>query len=533
MSIRTFIPPLGTLLLLTSAAAGGTTPPADRLEVLLFRERALVTRTRAVNCRPPAQATAGKRITIRFDRIPAAADLRSVRAQGRGATVQGVRLIETDAQEPAGDARTSARLAALDKEIAAAKNSQERLGAQDTELSDYQSTVASVIRHQLRQGTVDPTSWQRAYAALDRGGRASAAARADVEATLARLEAERARVEAESKASATASSFAYEVIATCAGSTAEVQLNYLVTGAGWSPAYDLDARDGGRSVTLTTFASIRQSTGEDWRQARLTLTTADPVTQATPPQLIPLDVRADPRDPPRRQAVARAEAVPKADRTGATTATTTAALPATDQGLSVRLSPPIPADVPGDGTTVRILAASVALPGRPLLRAIPRASDGVYRVVELVNRTPFPLLPGPLKVFRDGGFAGTQPLVREVPRGSMLAVSLGLEERVTVRRIVLEEITETAGLFRGLRQHRFAYRFELESHLDSPATVELVDHVPVSQLDDIRVAIDPGRSQGWTLDPQHGLSRRPTRLAPRGTAIAELAFRIDVPRAYD
>ena len=323
------------------------------------------------------------------------------------------------------------------------------------------------------------------------------------------------------------------MIATCQGAAAEVRASYLVTGAGWSPQYDLDARDGGKLVTLTTYASVRQSTGEDWRQARLTLTTADPTIQATPPQLIPLDVRAQPRDPPRRQAVSRAEAVPTADQVAPGAAAAEAALPASDQGLSVRLSPPIPADVPGDGTTVRILAASLALPGRPLLRAIPRASEGVYRVVELANRAPFPLLPGPMKVFRDGSFAGSQPLGRVVPRGATLAVSLGLEERVAIRRIVLEEIAETAGLFRGLRQHRFAYRFELESHLDGPATVELVDHLPVSQLDDIRVVIDPKRSRGSITDPQHGLSRRPTPLAPRGKATADLAFRIDVPRAYD
>lgn len=138
-----------------------------------------------------------------------------------------------------------------------------------------------------------------------------------------------------------------------------------------------------------------------------------------------------------------------------------------------------------------------------------------------------------MKVFRDGSFAGSQPLDRVVPRGASLAVSLGLEERVAVRRIVLEEIAETAGLFRGLRQHRFAYRFEVESHLDRPATVELVDHLPVSQLDDIRVVVDGKRSRGWTTDPQHGLSRRPMSLAPRGKATAELAFRIDVPRDYD
>ena len=531
MTTRTTTRPFTWLLLLICSLAPrahADSAPTGGMEVLLFREQALVTHTRPLACRPGASG----RIVVRFDHLPAAADRQSVRAQGRGATVAGVRLIEIDGQSQASAAR-AARLAALDRQIDVARDARNRLLLRDAELARYQSTMTSVVERQLRLGTVDPASWQRAYAALDRGGRAQAAARADVDPALARLVAERAWVEQDDRASAAANSFAYEVIATCQGATAELRISYLVTGAGWSPLYDLDARDGGKSVTLSTYASVRQSTGEDWRQARLTLTTADPTIQATPPQLIPLDVRAQPRDPPRRQAVSRVEAVPVPDRVALGAAAVAAALPASDQGLSVRLSPPVPADVPGDGTTVRILAASLALPGRPLLRALPRASEAVYRVVELANRAPFPLLPGPMKVFRDGSFAGSQPLHRVVPRGATLAVSLGLEERVAIRRIVLEEIAETAGLFRGLRQHRFAYRFELESHLDAPATVELVDHLPVSQLDDIRVVIDPKRSRGWTTDPQHGLSRRPTPLAPRGKAAVDLAFRIDVPRAYD
>ena len=130
---------------LASRAHADSAPP-DGMEVLLFREQALVTRTRPLACRPGASG----RIVVRFDRLPAAADRHSVRAQGRGATVAGVRLIEIDGQSEASAAR-AARLAALDRQIAVARDVRNRLVLRDVELASYQSTVTGVIERQLRR----------------------------------------------------------------------------------------------------------------------------------------------------------------------------------------------------------------------------------------------------------------------------------------------------------------------------------------------------------------------------------------------
>ena len=54
---------------------------------------------------------------------------------------------------------------------------------------------------------------------------------------------------------------------------AKLYLEYMVPGARWSPAYSLYL--GGKSAELTMRAAIAQRTGEDWRDAKLVLSTAD------------------------------------------------------------------------------------------------------------------------------------------------------------------------------------------------------------------------------------------------------------------
>ena len=60
-----------------------------------------------------------------------------------------------------------------------------------------------------------------------------------------------------------------------------VELTYLVGGAGWAPAYEARADEQHGEVELSTFATVTQSTGEDWNDATITLSTALPRENAT------------------------------------------------------------------------------------------------------------------------------------------------------------------------------------------------------------------------------------------------------------
>ena len=56
----------------------------------------------------------------------------------------------------------------------------------------------------------------------------------------------------------------------------DVALSYTVPGASWSPSYDARVLSGERAVSLGYFGIVRQSTGEEWKDVALTLSTARP-----------------------------------------------------------------------------------------------------------------------------------------------------------------------------------------------------------------------------------------------------------------
>ena len=72
-----------------------------------------------------------------------------------------------------------------------------------------------------------------------------------------------------------------------------IRLNYLVNSATWRPQYKLRAGTKvADPVTVEYLAGVTQTTGEDWVNAELTLSTAQPLLNAAPPELRPLNVVA-------------------------------------------------------------------------------------------------------------------------------------------------------------------------------------------------------------------------------------------------
>jgi Domain of unknown function (DUF4139)/N-terminal domain of unknown function (DUF4140) len=70
----------------------------------------------------------------------------------------------------------------------------------------------------------------------------------------------------------------------------KVRLNYLVTAVTWRPQYRFRAGAEKDQVQLEYLAAIEQQTGEDWTAVDMTLSTAQPQLNATPPELLALDI---------------------------------------------------------------------------------------------------------------------------------------------------------------------------------------------------------------------------------------------------
>ncbi|MBL0212509.1 MAG: DUF4139 domain-containing protein [Myxococcales bacterium] len=160
-------------------------------------------------------------------------------------------------------------------------------------------------------------------------------------------------------------------------------------------------------------------------------------------------------------------------------------------------------DVRGDGAWHAIPVTE--RPGVAKLRhvAVPREQADVFRVAELVNPFPGPLLPGPIDVYDRGRFLVTST-VDYTPPGAPVEVGLGVDARVKIARNT-EFREETAGMLRGALRLHHAITVEVENLSARPIELEVRERIPVTREgdDDVEVVIgkvEPGWER-WTPDP--------------------------------
>lgn len=500
--------------------------------VVVYPDRAQVTRRAEVACQSGTTS-------VTFEGIPPAADQTTFRAAARGATVEGLRSEQRtrDDAYSAELAKTEAALRKADDELRALDDEAARIQSRSELGTQYEGVAVQLISRDMALAKPETKVWATAF---DH----SLNARLDAAAQVADLQRQRRalqwrredlhRVQARLQAAAARTEYLAEVLLKCpAGRSARVELTYLVGGASWAPAYEARSEEPS-SVALTTYATVSQRTGEDWKDAKIILSTAIPAQDATPPEIHPLRVFAQEQEDKKKVLVRRDERIQHAQSGSMVSgAGQPQNLAAKAQGLSVQLEVQRPEDVPGDGTPVRLMVGRAKLPAKFAWRTVPAMAPFVFRVADLTNAAPYPLLEGPLDAFGRSGFIGRYALER-VPVGGAFHLTFGIEDRAKVERSTIEEIRRASGLFNQRKRFHYAYRFEVANHADKAMTLQLQDRVPVSEMDDVEVAIDGKQTTaGYRLHPQDGTVTWDLKLAAHEKKRVELHFHVDVPDSYD
>ncbi len=286
-----------------------------------------------------------------------------------------------------------------------------------------------------------------------------------------------------------------------------LELEYTTTkGAGWQPLYDLRLLEGDPAqVELSYLAQVQQSTGEDWRDVELTLSTARPAVSAEIPELQPWYIHLGPR--PRARMAARParmmdEMVGALAEPPMEERDSEAPLPASAEiveaevdtsGSAVTYRIVGRADVPADNTPQVVTVRTMQLAPQWDYLSVPKLVGEVFRRAEVRNDSALVLLPGQVRLFHGGEFVGRASLPKVAPQETF-ETTMGIEDRVLVEReLVRREVGKQ--LIGDRRVTHIAYEIETRNLL--PVAVDLVvkDQLPVAASEEIKVRLEE-------IDPQ-------------------------------
>lgn len=318
-----------------------------------------------------------------------------------------------------------------------------------------------------------------------------------------------------------------DVIAPTAGKV-ELTFEYTVPNALWRPLHSARLSDG--SFQFESRASVWQNTGEDWNGVRLVFSTARASLGIEPP-LLSDDLLAAQKKNEKLVVQAREVVVQKAKvsggPSGAPPANKTVELPGVDDGGEIRtLEAKGPCTIPSDGRPNTVPLFSFTATPRRKLVAYPELELRVFLTSVQKNEGKFPILAGPVELLLQNGFVGWTKVLFVAP-GEEFRLSFGPDATLRLSRAEKERAQEaTSTDWKTLTKTVWLY---LSSLGEEAKTVELVERMPVSEIEQVKITLGAKRTSPKPKVDENGFATWVIELAPR--AQAQVTFAYDLSTA--
>ncbi len=530
-------------------------PLAARItEVTVYADRAQVVR------QAPAQLAPGTS-RYAFAKLPGWIDEGSVRvtlAPASAGKILDVQVRRTFLAKPTDDEflKAEAAVREISDEVAALDDEKSVLDAQTKHVDAIRMFSLEKFPKDAAAREVKPQEYSAAVEFIAESLRKTAAARRELEKKRRNLQPElqarQRRAEELRQRSQLEQRTVIVTVHSAAAAAATLTLSSMLPGATWEPVHELRASNGVTNLALTSYGTVTQSTGEDWTGVTLALSTQRSTETMKIPELHGLllgNSRAAVR------AVNRIDTFQDANRNwfaqngfffnsanpdaaqqreyadnqklmlGQSLVASAAFEHLQQRGTSAHFTAVGGQTIRADGRPVRAPIGAAELGAKRHIVAAPELSLNAAHTADLANTGKQPLLPGKVALYIDGAFLGLTETDFVAP-GESFDVFLGVADQIKLSRVVDPKRSE---YYRSGTRTRMkvAYVLTVENLADKPATVQLADRIPVSEVEEVRVS--SVKTTPEVKADIKGLLRWAVALGPKQTKEYRIEYTLEYP----
>lgn len=470
--------------------------------VTVYPDGATVTRVIAVDL-PSGDST-----LIAKD-FPLGLDTSSIRVEGEGGAKLTIGTI--DARTPRA---APVNLPELDKRIEALTDQRADLqGAIDS--ANARRKFAEHFAEASPAGIGDKgearpiAEWRTAFATVGEEIASADTAVRDATRKMREIDRQIAQFEVERKAKPPSKLEVRMDIAAPAATKATLRVTYNVRNARWLPLYDarLDtgAKDRKPQLELVRRAEVTQSTGEDWSNVTLGVSTVRIGRGGSAPELNSLVAQypqvprpralgsvsdsAMPAAAPMPQRKMEISAAKAADDTRERAEEQQAVAEIGDFQATYKIPGRVSLGAAEGAKSLRI--ASMTVPADLMVRAAPVMDPTAFLEASFKQTDDTSLLPGKVAIYRDGTFVGRGKLSASA-KDDIVRLGFGADDKVRIERAVLKRNEGSAGLLvTTSKTDERSFKTTIRNGHDFPIKVAIEDQLPVSENEDILVEMLP------------------------------------------
>lgn len=316
-----------------------------------------------------------------------------------------------------------------------------------------------------------------------------------------------------------------------------MQISYVTPDAGWSPSYDIRAKDIDKPVSITYKADVIQNTGMDWDKIKLTLSSANPTRNITPPLLTPwllsvydqynqgymsgkmsatMDMEVAAPAP-----VAELSAVKKRSPGMANYVSTNT------NGVNLSYNIDLPFSLASTPKAKSITIKQADVDAKYRYTSTPKMAEEVYLQAQIDDWDTLNLLNGPANIYFMNSYVGDF-YVNSGQLTETLDIPFGVDDNIQISRVNNAGMRKKPTFMGSSVEQKESFLIKVRNTRKNDIKLSVYDQLPTSRDADIKV-LNP-EFKGGKLDETENKIEWDLTLKPQETVELPLSYTLKYPK---
>ncbi|WP_080778406.1 DUF4139 domain-containing protein [Chryseobacterium phocaeense] len=276
-------------------------------------------------------------------------------------------------------------------------------------------------------------------------------------------------------------------------------ISYIVSDAGWVPSYDLRAESVKKPLDMVYKGKIYQKTGQDWKNVKLFVSTYRPSYNQNRPVLSPLYVaeysahnaQAETASYRLKAASREVNSYQMRDEVAAVAPSQIPVANVSDSQMNVIYELNYNQTIVSQEKEQYVILDKKQIDATYKYHTVPKLNNQVFLMAFIKNWQNLNLISGEANIYFEDNYIGKTDITSQYVKDEF-PISLGVDERITVKRFKLEDKTSQKSL-NSNKWETESYQISIRNNTKESIELEILDQLPISQNSKIQVkALETG-----------------------------------------
>ncbi|WP_419868397.1 DUF4139 domain-containing protein [Chryseobacterium sp. CT-SW4] len=309
-------------------------------------------------------------------------------------------------------------------------------------------------------------------------------------------------------------------------------VSYIVNNAGWVPSYDLRAESVKKPLEIVYKGKIYQKTGQDWNNIKLFVSTYRPSYNQNRPILSPLYVAEytpyDSQKTLERYEMKKVAEISNAYqlREGVSEVSQIPEATVSDNQMNVMYELKYNQSIISQEKEQYVILDKKEVNATYKYHTVPKLNNQVFLMAFVKNWQTLNLISGEAQIYFEDNYIGKTNITSNYLKDEF-PISLGADERITVKRIKMEDKTAQKSL-NSNKWETESYQINVRNNTKVSIELEILDQLPISENSKISVkALETGDGQ-W--DEKTGSILWNRKIDAGNTAKINFSYEVKYPK---